>query len=349
MIIAVDAMGGDLAPAEPVRGALLAHRTFGIDIALVGEPEAIRAELASHGPTPSGIEIVPASEVIAMDEVPVRAVRQKKQASINVAMGQLKQGAASAVVSAGNTGATMASALLNLGRVAGVERPAIGAMAPFTETGILILDVGANADCKPSYLEQFAYMGSVYMEMVFGINRPRVGLLNIGEEETKGNELTQDVYARLKQSRLNFVGNIEPDRVHHGPVDVLVSDGFTGNVAVKVTEGVAEFIFDELKTAIMSKLRYRLAALVLRPALMQLRSKMDYGEYGGAPLLGVNGVVIVAHGKADAQAMKNAVRLAQKAANSGMLDALRGALVPPQSEERKEAVAASPNSDETRA
>ena len=264
-------------------------------------------------------------------------------------MGQMKQGAASAVVSAGNTGAIMASALLKLGRVAGVERPAIGAMAPFTETGILILDVGANADCKPSYLEQFAYMGAVYMETVFGIERPRIGLLNIGEEETKGNELTQEVYARLKQSRLNFVGNIEPDRVHHGLTDVLVSDGFTGNIAVKVTEGIADFIFDELKTAISSSLRYKLAALVLRPALMQMRSKMDYGEHGGAPLLGVNGVVIVAHGKADAQAMKNAVRLAQKAANSGMLDALRGALKSPQSEERKEAVAASPSSDETRA
>ena len=349
MIIAVDAMGGDLAPAEPVRGALLAHRSLGIDIALVGDPEAIRAELASHGATPSGIEIVPASEVIAMDEAPVRAVRQKKQASINVAMSRMKEGAASAVVSAGNTGAIMASALLKLGRVAGVERPALGAMAPFTETGILILDVGANADCKPSYLEQFAYMGAVYMETVFGIERPRVGLLNIGEEETKGNELTQEVYARLKQSRLNFVGNIEPDRVHHGPVDVLVSDGFTGNIAVKVTEGVAEFIFGELKTAISSSLRYKLAALVLRPALMQMRSKMDYGEHGGAPLLGVNGVVIVAHGKADAQAMKNAVRLAQKAANSGMLDALRGALESPQSEGHKEAVAANPSSDETRA
>ena len=349
MIIAVDAMGGDLAPAEPVRGALLAHRSLGIDIALVGDPEAIRAELASHGATPSGIEIVPASEVIAMDEAPVQAVRQKKQASINVAMSQMKQGAASAVVSAGNTGAIMASALLTLGRVAGVERPAIGAMTPFTEAGTLILDVGANADCKPSYLEQFAHMGAVYMEKVYGIERPRVGLLNIGEEETKGNELTQEVYARLKRSRLNFVGNIEPDRVHHGPVDVLVCDGFTGNVAVKVTEGIAEFIFDELKAAISSRLRFKLAALVLRPALLQMRSKMDYGEYGGAPLLGVNGVVIVAHGKADAQALKSAIRVAQKAANSGMLDALRGALVAPQSKERKEAVATSPNSDETRA
>ncbi len=349
MIIAVDAMGGDLAPKEPIEGALLANRALGVDIALVGEPSALQTELARHGPTPSGIEIVAAAEWIGMDEVPVQAVRQKKQASINVAMHAMKQGDVSAVVSAGNTGAVMASALLNLGRVKGVERPAIGAMAPYTEKGILVLDVGANADCKPSYLEQFAYMGAVYMETVFGIREPRVGLLNIGEEETKGNELSQEVYARLKRSRLNFVGNVEPDRVHFGPVDVLVSDGFTGNVAVKVTEGVADFIFDELRSAISSSLRYKVAALLLKPALLAMRGKMDYGEYGGAPLLGVDGVVIVAHGKADAQAVKNAVALAQRAANSGMLDAMRGALQSPGTKNGEAGtVETSPSLDETR-
>ncbi len=349
MIIAIDAMGGDQAPAEQVKGALLAHRALGVDIALVGERSALEAELARHGPTPSGIKIVDADEWIAMDEAPVQAVRQKKQASINVAMRAMKQGEVSAVVSAGNTGAVMASALLNVGRVKGVERPAIGAMAPFTETGILVLDVGANADCKPSYLEQFAYMGSVYMESVFGIREPRVGLLNIGEEETKGNELSQEVHRRLKRARLNFVGNIEPDRLHLGPVDVLVSDGFTGNVAVKVTEGVADFIFGELRSAVSSSLRYTLAALLLKPALMAMRAKMDYGEHGGAPLLGVDGVVIVAHGKADAQAVKSAVALAQRAANSGMLDAMRGALKPVERNGGQERVAASPSLDETRA
>jgi len=325
MIIALDAMGGDRAPAEPVGGALLACRELGLQVALVGPVELLREELARHGPTPSGIDLVEASETIGMDESPAQAVRQKKKASINVAAGLVKRGHADALVSAGNTGAVMASALLNLGRVPGIERPAIGAMAPYNATGVLVLDVGANADCKPSYLEQFAQMGAVYMEKVYGVERPRVGLMNIGEEVTKGNELTQEVYERLQKSQLNFVGNVEPDRLHLGAADVVVTDGFSGNVAVKAAEGVADFIFHELRAAIMSRMQYRLAALVLRPALLQLRRKMDYGEYGGAPLLGVNGVVIITHGRADANAIKNSLRIARDAAASGMLEALRGA------------------------
>src|SRR3990170_3454955 len=208
MIIALDAMGGDRAPAEPVKGALLANRELGLQVALVGSPEMVREELAHHGPVPSGIEVVAASQAIAMDEAPALAVRQKKDASINVAMDLVKRGVAVGVVSAGNTGALMASALLNLGRVPGIERPAIGTMAPYTSPGTLVLDVGANVDCKPSYLVQFAQMGAVYMERVYGIERPRVGLLNIGEEPTKGNELTQEVNARLRESGLHFVGNV---------------------------------------------------------------------------------------------------------------------------------------------
>ena len=326
MIVALDAMGGDRAPAESVRGALLANRELGIEVALVGQPEALHEELTRHGPAPSGIEVVAAREIIAMDEAPVQAVRQKKEASINVAMNLVKHGHAQAVVSAGSTGATVASALLNLGRVPGIERPALGAMAPYNARGLLVLDVGANADCKPSYLVQFARMGAVYMEKVYGIERPRVGLMNIGEEVTKGNELTQEVYKQLQQTDLNFVGNIEPDKVHYGLADVIVTDGFTGNVAVKATEGVAEFIFHELRSTIMSRPHYRLGALLLRPAFLQMRRRMDYAEYGGAPLLGVNGVVIVAHGRADAQAIKNALRIAREAVTSGMMEALRGAL-----------------------
>jgi glycerol-3-phosphate acyltransferase PlsX len=324
MIVALDAMGGDRAPSEPVKGAVLASRELGLEVALVGAAEILREELAHHGPAPSGIDLIDASEAIGMDEQPVQAVRQKKHASINVAMGLVKRGIASAVVSAGNTGAVMTSALLNLGRVPGIERPAIGTMAPYNEPGMLVLDVGANADCKPSYLVQFAQMGAVYMERVYGVARPRVGLLNIGEEETKGNELTLEVYARLKESGLHFVGNVEPNRVHHGLAEVLVCDGFTGNVAVKVTEGTADFIFGELRTAIMSRLRYKLAARILRPALLAMRQRMDYGEYGGAPLLGVNGVVIVAHGRAEARAFRNALRVAGEAAASGVIDVLRG-------------------------
>ncbi len=348
MIIALDAMGGDRAPSEPVKGALLARRTLDLQLALVGMPEMLREELARHGPVPSGIEVVAASEAIAMDEPPVQAVRQKKDASINVAMDLVKRGVAGAVVSAGNTGAVMASALLNLGRVPGIERPAIGTIAPYNPRGMLVLDVGANADCKASYLVQFAQMGSVYVEKVFGIERPRVGLLNIGEEATKGNELTQEVYTRLRDSGLHFVGNVEPDRIHHGPADVVVTDGFTGNVAVKVAEGAADFIFGQLKAAILSRPQYRLAALVLRPALLQMRRRMDYGEYGGAPLLGVNGVVIVAHGRADAQAIRSALRNAREAATSGMLDALRGAFSRAPAAEPAP-VNASPSSGETRA
>jgi glycerol-3-phosphate acyltransferase PlsX len=325
MIIALDAMGGDRAPSEPVAGALLAHRELGLEIALVGLPELVRGELAHHGPVPSGIEVVAASEAIGMDEQPVQAVRQKRQASINVAMDLLKRGVAGAVVSAGNTGAVMASALLNLGRVPGIERPAIGTMAPYTGRGVLVLDVGANADCKPSYMVQFAKMGAVYMEHVLDIERPRVGLLNIGEEESKGNELTQEVHALLRQSDLHFVGNVEPDRIHLDPADVIVTDGFTGNVAVKTTEGVADFIFGQLRAAITTKLQYRLAALVMRPALLAMRRRMDYGEYGGAPLLGVDGVVIVAHGRADKQAIRSALRNANGVATSGMLEALHRA------------------------
>ena len=349
MIIALDAMGGDRAPGEPVKGALLASRELGLEVALVGLPDLLREELARQGPAPSGIEVVAAAEAIAMGEQPLQAVRQKKQASINVAMDLVKGGKADAVVSAGNTGAVMASALLKLGRVPGIERPAIGAMAPYNATGVLVLDVGANADCKASYLVQFAQMGAVYMEKVYGVEQPRVGLLNIGEEVTKGNELTQEVYGRLQEANVHFVGNVEPDRVHLGLADVIVTDGFTGNVAVKATEGAAEFIFRELRSAIASRRLYQLAAFVLRPALLQMRRRMDYGEYGGAPLLGVNGVVIIAHGHAHAEAMKNALRSAQAVADSGMLDAIRGMLSADRSAPEPVGPIASSASGETRA
>jgi len=316
-------MGGDRAPAEIVAGALLARKELGVEVALVGHKEIIEDELAHRRESPSGIEIIHASEAIAMDEHPAQAVRSKRDASINVAMGMVKSGIAGAFVSAGNTGAVMASALMTLGRIHGIERPALGTLAPFTQTGVLVLDVGANADVKPHYLVQFAQMGSVYAERVLGIRNPRVALLNIGGEETKGSELMQDVYARLTRANINFIGNIEGGEVHHGRVDVVVTDGFTGNVAVKVTEGVADFIFRELRTALTAKLRYKLAAMVLRPALLQMRDRMDPGTYGGVPLLGVNGVVMIAHGASDARAVKNAIRAASEGASSGMLDAIR--------------------------
>ncbi len=324
MLIALDAMGGDHAPAVIVAGALLARRELGIEVALVGLREVVEAELSREGPVPTGIEVIHAGEAIAMDEHPAQAVRAKRDASINVAMDLVKRGVAGACVSAGNTGAVMASALMTLGRIPGIERPAIGTIAPFTERGILVLDVGANADVKPNYLVQFAQMGSVYAERVMGIENPRVALLNIGAEDTKGSELAQEAFGRLARAGVNFVGNIEGGDVHRGRADVIVTDGFTGNVAVKVTEGVADFIFRELRTTIYSKLRYKLAAAVLRPALLAMRERMDPGTYGGVPLLGVNGVVTIAHGNSDARAIRNALRFARDGAASGMLDTIRG-------------------------
>lgn len=325
MLIALDAMGGDHAPAEIVAGALLARAQLGIEVALVGPREIIEAELHRHGVPTQGIEVIHASEAIAMDEHPAQAVRTKRDASINVAMGMVKRGVAGAFVSAGNTGAVMASALMTLGRIPGIERPALGTIAPFSDTGILVLDVGANADVKASYMVQFAQMGAVYAERVMGVANPRVALLNIGSEETKGSELAQEVYGRLQKCGVNFVGNVEGGDVHRNKADVIVTDGFTGNVAVKVTEGVADFIFRELRSALTSKQHYKLAAMVLRPALLKMRDRMDPGTYGGVPLLGVNGVVMIAHGASDARAVKNALAAAAEGARSGMLDAIRAA------------------------
>jgi len=323
VLIALDAMGGDHAPAEIIAGALLARAELKIDIALVGAKEVIEAELARQGALPSAFEIIHASEAISMHEHPAQAVRTKRDASINIAMGMVKRGVAGAFVSAGNTGAVMASALMTLGRIQGIERPALGTVAPFSEMGILVLDIGANADVKPNYLVQFAQMGSVYAERVMGVKNPRVALLNIGAEDTKGTELIQDVYARLGKAGVNFVGNIEGGEIHKNKADVIVTDGFTGNVAVKLTEGVADFLFRELRTAFTSKLQYKIAALVLKPGLLKLRDRMDPGTYGGVPLLGVNGVVMIAHGNSDARAIKNALRFAHDAASSGMLDSIR--------------------------
>ena len=326
MLIAVDAMGGDHAPAEPVRGAVLAARELGVQMALVGPPAVVESELARQGQSPDGLRIVGAEEVIGMDEAPAQAVRQKRRSSIHEAMRLVKTGQAAAAVSAGNTGAVMAAALLVLGRLGNIERPALGGLYPFTERGVLMLDIGANADCKPSYLLQFAYMGSAYVNKMFGVDKPRVGLFNIGEEEGKGNELAREVYPLLQKANLNFVGNVEAKEVTRGHVDVVVTDGFTGNVAVKMSEGLGEFIMRELRQAITSRPHYVLAAGVLRGAFQNLRRKLDYAEYGGVPLLGVDGVVVIGHGRSNAVAIKNAIRTAHQEATSGVLEAMRAAL-----------------------
>jgi len=316
-------MGGDNAPGEIVAGAVRAARELGLRVALVGPPEPITVELAKHGGKPDTVTIVPASEVIEMDEQPAQAARHKKDSSIVVGLRMVKEGQAGAFVSAGNTGAVMAAAIMYLGRIKGIERPTLVALMPLSGKLTVFLDVGANADCKPNYLLQFAQMASTYMERAWKVERPKVALLNIGEEETKGSSLAQQTYALLAKSGLNFIGNVEGRDVPTDVADVIVTDGFTGNVVVKTMEGMADFIMNQLRSAIKSRPWYAAAGLALRPAFNRMRKKMDYREYGAGPLLGVNGLVFVGHGRSDALAIFSALRVAREAVQSGMLDALR--------------------------
>ncbi|MBI1886641.1 MAG: phosphate acyltransferase PlsX [Chloroflexi bacterium] len=329
-IIALDAMGGDNAPAEIVHGAVLAARDLGVRVALVGRPEPIIAEMAKHLPAgrqaaakPANLSIVPASEVIEMDEHPASAARHKKDSSIVIGLKLVKQGQADAFVSAGNTGAVMAAAIMYLNRIRGIERPSLVALMPLGGKLTVLLDVGANADAKPQYLLQWGQMAAAYMERVWKVARPRVALLNIGEEETKGNQLSQEAYKLFESSGLHFIGNLEGKDVPRAAADVIVTDGFTGNVVIKTMEGMAEFIMGELREVMTSRFYYKLAAATLIPAFNKLRQKMDYREYGAGPLLGVDGLVFIGHGRSDAQAIKSSLRVAREAAQSGMLDALR--------------------------
>ena len=322
-IIALDAMGGDNAPGEIVAGGVQAARELGLRVALVGRPEEIHACLARHGPRPDTVTIVPAAEVVEMDEQPAQAARRKKDSSLVVGMRMVKRGEAGAFVSAGNTGAIMAAAIMYLGRIKGIERPTLAALMPLSGRLNVFLDIGANADCKPSYLLQFAEMAAAYMERVWKVERPRVALLNIGEEEAKGSSLAQEAHKLLAKSRLNFIGNVEGRDVPTGIADVIVTDGFTGNVVVKTMEGMADFIMNQLRAAIKSRPWYAAAGLALMPAFNQMRKKFDYREYGAGPLLGVNGLVFIGHGRSDARAVFSALRIAGEATRSGMLEALR--------------------------
>jgi glycerol-3-phosphate acyltransferase PlsX len=329
MRIALDAMGGDNAPEAIVRGGVEAVQALGVEVALVGVPEAVQRSLAALGPPPGGVSIVPAEEVIAMDEHGATAARQKRRSSIVVGLREVKEGRAAAFVSAGNTGGVMAGAVLTLGRIRGIERPALGTIFPTSGGGrVLLLDVGANAEVKPQYLGQFAEMGQAYARHALGVAAPRVALLSIGEEASKGSTLVQEAHAALAaRPGLNFIGNVEGNHIPRGVADVIVTDGFSGNVAIKVAEGAAEFILDELRTVLTSRLRFRLAAATLRPAFRLLRGRLDYREYGGAPLLGVDGVVIIAHGRSDARAIGNALRVARDAAAGDVVGAIHGVTV----------------------
>lgn len=314
MKIALDAMGGDRAPAVIVEGALAARGglTDGASIVLVGKREAILPELARLGAEPAAFEIADAKEVVAMDEQPSATLRRKRESSIAVGLRLVKGNQAQGFVSAGNTGAVAANALMILGRIRGVERPAIATYVPTRAGGAVLLDVGASIDPKPAHMVQHAVMGVCYAACVLGRSDPRVGLLNIGEEGSKGTEVIQEAHRLLKASGLNFIGNVEGRDIFAGSVDVTVCDGFVGNVVLKFTESVVDMVYVVMKQALTADLRAKLGALLLKPAFRRLRETFDYAEYGGAPLLGVDGVCTICHGSSSPRAIKNAVLATQR-------------------------------------
>lgn len=326
MRIAVDAMGGDHAPDVVVAGAVAAARDLGVEILLVGPQARVAQELGRHRSASSGISIIDAPEIIEMHESPTMAVRRKKRASIVVAMEQVRDRQADAVVSAGHTGATMGAALFRLGRIPGVDRPAIAAVLPtLAAHPVALLDVGANVDCRPHHLLQFAIMGSIYAQRVLGVLAPHVGILSTGVEEGKGSDLTLRTTALLRESGLRFVGNVESRDVFSGVADVVVCDGFVGNVVLKFGEGLALAIRNIVKAELRG-LRGRLLLLYLTPLAGKIRRmyrRIDYREYGGAPLLGIEGVCIIAHGSSNARAIRNAIRAAMEAVSHGFVDEIR--------------------------
>jgi glycerol-3-phosphate acyltransferase PlsX len=315
--IALDAMGGDNAPRAEVEGAVLAARELDVRVVLVGIEATVRQELARHRAKGLPIDVANATEVIAMTDSPSQAFRRKKDSSVHVAARLVREGKADGLVSAGNTGAVMTTVRFILGTLAAVDRPALAAPFPTSKgTVTVIIDVGANVDSKPEQMEQFAVMGEIYYRAIFGTKRPRIALLSIGEEEMKGNELTREAANLLKQTTLNFTGNVEGRDVFNGDVDVIVCDGFIGNVALKISEGVVLHITGLLKTALTSSLSAKAGYVLARKAFKEFRKKIDYSEYGGAPLLGVRGTAVIGHGSSNPNAIKNAIRVAAELCRS---------------------------------
>lgn len=326
MRIALDAMGGDHAPAEMVAGAVEAAREYGIEIVLVGKPEAIQAELAKANTSGLKLPIEPAASVIPMDEhQPSTAWRRQRDSSLSVALQMLADGKVDAVVSAGNTGAVVSGGTFIVRRIDGIDRPALG--IPFPAMGatgkVFLADVGATPDAKPHFLVQWARMGVFYTERVMGVPRPRVGLVSNGEEEIKGSELVRETFPLLQQSGLNFIGNVEGKDIPAGTADVVITDGFTGNVIIKTVEGVAKMILDTLRAELTSSWRSKLFALGLRGNFRKIRDRLDYAEYGGAIVMGLNGVLIKPHGRSNAKAIKNAIRVAKSAVEQDVISLFR--------------------------
>ena len=334
-VIALDAMGSDRAPKPEVEGAIQAARQYGVRVLLVGPEELIRPELdRHHSAARLPIDIVHCTEYITMDDK-VEAIRAKRDNSMRVGLRMVREGQANGFVTAGNTGAAMATSKIVLGAVPGVDRPALAAVFPTAPgTAAMLLDVGANVDCKPHNLEQFAVMGDIYFRSMFGdslrkrpgVQGPRVGLLSIGEEETKGNELTREAFQLLKRLPLNFVGNVEGRDLYNGHVDVIVADGFVGNVALKISEGVANLVRTALKESLKATITRQVGALLSRSAFADFKKRLDHTEYGGAPLLGVKGICIITHGSSNANAMKNAIRVAAEFSQRGIVDSIEQGL-----------------------
>ncbi len=319
MRIAVDAMGGDHAPEQVLQGASEAVAEYGIEVSVVGSPAAVQPLLDGH----PRLRLVPSTQVIAMDEHPAQAVRSKPDSSIAVCARLCKEGKADGWMSAGNSGAIMAAALFIQGRIRGVERPALGSIVPIKGGFAYFLDVGANVDSKPEYMVQFATMGAVYAREMMGRRDPRVALLSNGEEEGKGDELVRETAMRLKGSMRGFVGNVEPKDLYAGKADVIVADGFVGNIAIKMAEATADFIFRTLREEIPRTLKGKFGGVLIRDGVRRLRSGIDWREFGGAPLLGIDGVAVVAHGRSDARAIKNAIRVTKEAVENQLVRKIR--------------------------
>lgn len=326
MIITVDGMGGDLAPAAVVDGCVQAVKEYDVNIIITGKEELIQKELDEYEYPKDKIEILNAEETISTNEAPVIAVRKKKDSSLVKALHLVKEGKAQGIVSAGSTGALMAGASLIVGRIKGIDRVALAPIIPGKNGTFMVVDAGANVDCKPQYLIQFALMGKIYFENILKVNNPSIGLINIGTEEEKGNELTKSVYQMLKKTDFNFVGNIEPRDVSNGDVNILVCDGFVGNTVLKMYEGTAMNLFGMIKEEIVKSISTKMGAVLLKPVFKELKKKLDYSEYGGSAFLGAKSICIKAHGSSDSKAIKNAIKQAVNCYENKVIDKIKNEL-----------------------
>jgi glycerol-3-phosphate acyltransferase PlsX len=326
MRIAVDAMGGDFAPRVTVEGAVRASEEYAVEVLLVGGEELVKKEFDRLGVSGARVTIINAPESIGMGEG-ILSFRKKKRSSILVGTQLIKEGRADAFVSTGNTAAVVYLSRKILGPLRGVHKPALALLVPSLSGMTLLIDVGANANCQPQDLEQFAIMGRTFMESVLGCRNPRIGLMSIGEEKTKGNELTKEVFHRLQAAPVNFIGNVEGKDIYSGKADVVVSDGFTGNVALKVSEGLVESMLAMARHEVTKNLLAKVGFYLMKRNLKKLFKKMDYSEYGGAPLLGINGVCIIGHGRSNSRAVKNAVRMAKEFVASGVQEKIQSELM----------------------